>query len=546
MKTRSMLLSSLLTCAVLIGPAATAIADAAETAREEPAAAPAAAAAGTEAPTPPPQPAAAPKPEEIPPAPEPSPQPSPEPAAAPDGQTPAAAAAAAVADGAEAKGDARDFVRDLYRKLATGSEDAYLPLASALDVEAVLAHALAGLSAEPPAEWRAAALARLEADREKLARAMADTAGPAMVRTLPALAGPDGTTLVAVRLYVFSQYGFRTSWHRVTLARKGNAWQIAEIEIVESSDLLSNIALSALGNPKEKPLPKGSSARALAAPAVQLVVCIGLGVALGLVLRRALRGSGNGAGGSGGAGGGGWILLGTVAGLALGLVFFGAGMIWLLSERGAVDEFDQRCRSMALLQEGNVDGALKLWRENRTAQTVRATPLEGRAGPEAAESYVAAMAGTPAPPPAVYLQLARLRGKSRQWREAAASRLTLSKLLGGDALLATQAACDLVYAGDSRGADELLREAAQDEPPDFQILMFRSQAHAAMRNAPATIADLRALLATRESPFDPRQIAALVEQSGDYKAVRNDPAFKAFIQGLKSGPDDAPVGPVRR
>ncbi len=545
MKTRSMLLSSLLTCAVLIGPAATALATAAETASEEPAAAPAAVAAGTEAPASPSQPEAAPKPEEIPPAAEPSPPPSPEPAAAPGGQPPAAAAAA-TADGAESKGDARDFVRDIYRRLATGSEDAYLPLASAIDVEAVLGHALAGLSAEPPAEWRAAALARLEADREKLAQAMADTAAPAMVRTLPARPGPDGTTLVAVRLYVFSQYGFRTSWHRVTLERKESAWRIAEIEIVESSDLLSNIALSALGNPKEKPLPKGSSARALAAPAVQLVVCIGLGVALGLVLRRALRGSGRGAGGSGGQSGGGWLLAGTLAGLVLGLVFFGAGMVRYLSERGAVDEVNQRCQSMALLQEGSVDGALKLWRENRTAQTVRATPLEKQAGPEAAESYVAAMAGTPAPPPAVYLQLARLRGKSRQWREAAASRLTLSKLLGGDALLATQAACDLACAGDNRGAEELLREAAQDEPPDFQILMFRSQAHAAMRNAPATIADLRALLATRESPFDPRQIVAMVEQSDDYKAVRSDPAFRAFIQGLKSGSDEAPVGPVRR
>jgi hypothetical protein len=481
---------------------------------------------------------------------------------APAAEAGTAAPAEPPASGKLPGGDAREFAQSIYRTMSLGGKNAALPLADAIESEALLERALAGLSGRPPAEWRAAALARLDASREAMAGAVARFATGGLARALPAQSGPDGTTLVAVRLHLFTGQSFQTGWHRLTLRQKGAVWRVEEIEMLDSGDQLSNLAVAVICDPEKGALPAGSAAGALAAPVVELLGCIAAGLALGFVLRGLLlrRQAGGGAGAIA-------VAVGAIVGVVLGLVLFGIGMVRFMGTQGAVDEFQRRGASIAMargdmeaaqaivaaqnMQIGrktnNVDAALEIWPQNRMAQMLKGTLATGTGKPEDAGGFLAALAQTSSPPPAVHLHLARLQEQARRWSEAAASRRKFAELLGGDALAWCEAARDLARAGDARGAEELLRAAEKTEPPDFRILMVRAEAHAALRKGPAAVADLKEFLASKDVPIDPRMVRALLEQDEEYKPVRGDPAVRAFLQELKSsGTEEAPVGPVRR
>jgi len=447
---------------------------------------------------------------------------------------------------AQADDSSRQFVEGLYGRGPAGQA----AMTTAIDCDALLDRVLSGLSSSPSAEWRRAAAARLEERRGALAGAISrSVAGSLSTRVLPAQPGADGSTRVAVRLYVISQQaGLQTGWHRLTLRRAGSLWRVAEIEMLDSGDQLSNLAMSAILDPEREPLPEGSAARVLSAPSIKALASLIAGIVMGLVLRAALarRRTAAASGGEGGGAGSGFVWGGAALGALFAFVFFAAGMMDLFSQRGAIDELKQRAASFARLQEGKVDAALSIWRENRMAQTIRAGVLASQGNLAEAEAYLEALAQTSNPSPTVHLQLARLQEQSKRWAQAAASRARFAELVGGDALIYTEAARDRAMAQDARGAEELLSLAGRSEPPDFRILMVRAETHAAMKKGAAVAADIRALLASPEGVLNAREAAALLEQGEEYKPVRNDPAIRAFLKELKAGGDETPIGPVRR
>jgi Tfp pilus assembly protein PilF len=333
----------------------------------------------------------------------------------------------------------------------------------------------------------------------------------------------------------------------VLLRKQAAAWRVVEIEMLaageESGADLSNLALAVLFDSNVKALPDEAGSQALALPAGELLGALLAGILLGLALHRLGRRplpDGKLPGALSGAS----FWLPTVAGLAAGLVLFGLGLSRYLHEHGAVEELKAHGLSLARLQDGDLEGALKAWPQNQAAQVRKAEVLASMGKPEDAQRYLAALAQTKTPPPAVYLNLARLQQRGERPAEAAASLGKFGDLLGGDALIYIQAAQQAARGRDFRLADELLRRAQAVEPPDAVMLLARASIHAAERRPAEVIADFKAVLG--QGAAQPRDLLLLIERTPDFDPVRNDPAFVKFVKGLAGGEAPPAVGPVRR
>jgi tetratricopeptide (TPR) repeat protein len=233
-----------------------------------------------------------------------------------------------------------------------------------------------------------------------------------------------------------------------------------------------------------------------------------------------------------------------------GLVLFAMGLGCYLNACGAADALKLRAASRGCVLQSQMEGelqmvmlrleeALKAWPQNRMAQAMKANLLSSRGKPEDAEEYLNALAGTDAPPPAVFIYLANLHERRSEWPKAAAALLKFAERIGPDGLLYSQAAQQCARARDFRSAEELLARAASAEPPDLNMLMARAAVHAAARRVPEVIADLKAVIARRE--VHPGYLFALIEKSPDFAGVREDPAFKAFAAGAGGGAPRAPA-----
>ena len=455
------------------------------------------------------------------------PEPAPAPAAAP---APAKAATA------------RQAAQDIFQALSRGDPR---PLGDAIDTEALLARTLEGLSTQPSAVWRTAALARLDAARDKIASAVAQAVAGGLPRALGETPGPDGTAAVGVRLYT----GSGPAWFRALMVRRTANWRVADLDLLQSGEQLSNLALSILISPDEPALPQETAAAALGRPIGALLGGFLGGILIGWGLFRMLSRPAADAPARGPLGSA-FFWIPAVAGAVTGLALFAGGLGRYLNACGAADEIKLRAASRGSVLQSQMEGdlrmvmlrleeALKLWPQNRMAQAMKASLLAGRGKPEDAAAYLTALAGTDSPPPAVYLLLANVYERRGEWPKAAGELLRFTERIGPDGLLYSQAAQQYARARDFRGAEDLLARAAAAEPPDINMLMARTTVHAAARRVPEVIADLKAIIARRE--VSPSQLLELVAGSPDFAAVRDDPAFKAFAAEAGGGAPRAPA-----
>lgn len=455
-----------------------------------------------------------------------APAPAPAPAAAPAAPAPPAEPPAKPAD------EPLAFVKDLFAALAAGDP---APLAAALDVQGLLRGVLDGLSAAPPEEWIAAARARLETDRTRLAGQLALSGADNFMRVHAA--GAKG----AVTVRFSDALRDNNLWFLVLPVRRDGRWLVADIVHLNTADRISTLALGSLTDPTRAALPEESPA-ALAGPAAGVLLGGALGGLAGWLLCRARRPAG-----AAGAARRAAFWLPALAGLLAGFAFFAAGLVRHLGANGAVAEVRQRDLSRRqaaeavgqALSRGNADAAGRLYAEaGRNWPGNPMLPLTlglvcraaGRQD-ETVACFRETLKGQ-SPPSMGWVYLADALEARSRWEEAAESLLRFAETVGPDGRLHARAARLLARAGRSKRAAELAQLAAREEPGDLVARLAEPAVQAAAGRAPQAIMALRGLIDA--SGRSPMAVARVLAESEDplYEPLRKNAAFKEFIGNL--------------
>lgn len=529
------------------------------------------------APAPEAKPAPAPKAEPKPKA-KPVPAPAPEkpaPAPAPAPEKPAPAPAPATSSGADVptaiSDDPGAFVEMLYKRLEGQRRDDRL-LVLALDPGLLLERAIAGLPTRPPKVWMAAARKRLAASRTE---AIATIFPPEMMVISPRMLGvqsekPD-RALVGVRFYAFhpgTGAGVPV-WHQVHLVRSGSGWLLADIDALQGSGRLSDLALILLTDLEQEPLPLegsgilGSLALKSVVPGLLVALLLGLGTYFVLV-----RPTAKGKPGRGLKLFLMWIVI--VGPLLAGLVLFAAGLMDHLDRNGAVDTVARRGASMRLTTSAQQDlltaqmlkarrrpndaqkafrqamnscdraVAPGAWPDNRAAMLLsgRLLAAVGDRNRREADNYLKALTSPDMQPPmpAAHLLRASFCERHKQWSEAGSATLSFIKLIGEDAFSYVRAAKSFAKAGDFKSADEMLRRAEKIEKFDQSMLMDRIEIRATEKRADDVIADIKSMMAPVSKDLGSTLITCQqilgMARDGKFNKLLEDAKFQAYMDGL--------------
>ncbi|MHC4914138.1 MAG: tetratricopeptide repeat protein [Planctomycetota bacterium] len=477
------------------------------------------------------------------------------------------------------------LVLRLYKAIEGPRQD-FRPLGGTIDAGELLTRAVEGLGDRLPAVWMQATRKRLGGAGEMVGAARAIVPARAMI-IKPRVTGsrelPDGGALVTVRFYAVSQRGGpQTVWHQVLLSGGPTDWRIADIEVLETGERLSYLAVSQLTDPGQDELPResGSGVALLLAtwllPGLLAALILGLLVYFVLVRPRSEE-----------AGRTGpvllmWVLI--VAPALAGTVLFFSGLMDHLDRDSAVEEFSRRGVSRQATGEAELrlhqgrnmaaqentgeakrryaeallyldEGALAPdgWPQNRRAMVLRARTIASqerleRSTGKVSADYVNALAALKDPPlPAASFMLSDLAKRQGDWAGAARAMVAFGEITGEDAFVYCRAAQYFAEARDRTSAENMLARArkaqafdnVRDEDEFDHIMLFaRAAARAQFGRAKESIEDLKRIL----EPFkdDVRNYFPIGQQvlqvaiSEQFKPLRSDPDFQKFVKGLQA------------
>jgi tetratricopeptide (TPR) repeat protein len=491
------------------------------------------------------------------------------------------------------------LVLRFYRALEGPRRD-FRPIGGAIDPGELLARAVEGLEDRLPGVWMQAARERLGGATEMMNAAGAILPSGAMI-IKPRVTGtrdlPGGGALVTVRFYAVSQRGGpQTVWHRVLLSGGPSDWRVADIEVLDSGERLSYLAVSQLTDPGQKGLPRESGAGVAILLATSLLPGLLAALVLGLLVYFLMvRPRSEGAGRTAPV----LLMWALIVVPALtGTVLFFSGLMDHLDRDSAVEEFNRRGNSrratgeaetrmrQAQLMEsqGNSAEARRRyaeamlflderalapdgWPQNRRAMVLRARLLSAQEGGEkVAADYVNALAALKDPPlPAARYMLSELAKHRGDWAGAARAMVAFGEITGEDAFVFCRAAQYFSEAKDRASAEKMLQRArkaqafdnARDEGEFDHIMLFaRAAVRARAGRAKEVIEDLKRILEPfrndARSYFEIGRQVLQVGVSEQFKPIRKDPEFQKFLKALQaqlqeivkrySAPQPAPGG----
>ncbi len=476
-------------------------------------------------------------------------------------------------------GDAGEFVRGLYKTLESRRPDLER-LAAAVDPELLLGRAMTGLSSRPPEVWTLAARVRLAKETHRLVGKIFPRGVIVVAPTVVSARAQEGSglTVVTVRFYRIdmNRSSQRPVWHQVHIARKSAGWRVADIDQMDSGNMLSYLAISRLTDLEQEKLPREGGAPVVALFAKTLLAGLLAALLLGLVIYFALVRS---------AGDEPrrrprvlimWVaILGSII---VGAVLFLSGLMEHMDRDAAIDEFQQRSQSLMFtadaekmiiearsqnnqqLAEQFLGQALRRLERaltsqqwaNRQAQMtkVRVLALGGDKGAAESQLKVLASEAMDPPMPAAHLELAQLQQRSKKWAEAGQSLMGFVKAVGPDAHVYCQAAQCFALARQVKNAEQMLklaRETQEFDNPNKQgaydgtLILGRAAVRASQKRVDDVIADFNLFLAPYEGGrTDPRiwvqkcmEIAGNL-RSGQFDAVTRDPKFVAYMKTLQA------------
>jgi len=487
------------------------------------------------------------------------------------GVSPATSGSGAVA------GDAGEFVRELYKALESRRPDLER-VAAAVDPDLLLERATTGLSSRPPRSWALEARVRLSRETLKLLSEIFPFGVIVVAPTVIGVRPQKGSdlTVVTVRFHrVDMQQGSRPVWHQVYVGRKPAGWRVADIDRLETGEMLSYLAISRLTDPQQEALPREGSGPVAALFARTLMAGLLAALIFGLVVYFALvRPAGDDSGRRPRV----LLMWAAILGsIIVGAVLFLSGLMEHMDRDAAIDEFQQRSQSLQftadaekliaearrqnnqqLADQFRKQALLKLERAltsqqwaNRRAQVtkIRLLALLGDRGSAEAQLEVLAGKDMDPPMPAAHLQLARLQQRSKQWTEAGRSLVGFTEAVGPDAHVYVEAAQCFALARQFKNAERMLALAADtqefdnyqnQDAYDGTLILGRAAVRAAQKRVDDVIVDLKLFLAPYETKkTDPRIWAQKVMElsgnlrGGQFNAIMRDAKFRTYLNGLQ-------------